>query len=153
MKRAFRFSRTDVEGYNLINEMMIAHGYTEISQTDYLEVEWAKPDPILIVPPPSPEPPPIVQPPAPPPSAPPTGDVKPWWATLKTGDRVKLARVNVRIYYDPAPTAEVWNTLSDWREMDVFGVSGDWIQVKQYPKYNLWVAALGEDGKPNVQPI
>jgi len=74
----------------------------------------------------------------PPPPAPPQG---PWWAALKVGDRVKLARTGVKIYYDPSPTANVWNALSDGRTMDVFGVSGDYIQVKQYPPFNLWVAA------------
>ncbi len=62
----------------------------------------------------------------------------PWWKSLKLGDKIKLARAGVKIYYDPN-MSNVWNILSDGRTMDVFGVTGDYIQVKVYPPFNLFV--------------
>ena len=67
---------------------------------------------------------------------PPTPDK--WWSSLIKGDRIKLARPNVTVYYDPN-TSKPWSTLSDWRTMDVFDVQDDWIKVKEFPPYNLWV--------------
>ena len=78
----------------------------------------------------------ITDPPEPP------APMAPWWAALKAEDKVKLARLDVHVYYEPvADESKLWNRLSDGRTMDVFGVRGDWIQVKHYPPYNLWVQA------------
>ena len=79
-----------------------------------------------------------------PPAAPPIEQPpQNWWDDLKPGDLVKLNQINVPVFFDPAETAQTWNTLSDWRTMTVvdLGIRGEWIPVMKFPPFNLWVQA------------
>lgn len=77
MKRSVRISEGDIDGYNFFHRALIAAGWLEISQTRYIEFEFAKPDEIVITTPP-PEPVPEPEPPPEPAEGPPA----PWWESL-----------------------------------------------------------------------
>ena len=109
-------------------------GLTEFGQVSYFAVvnAWR----------PGTQPPPVVQPPV------------PWWASLKIGDVVHIAREGVPVRNAPSPEGEIWKILGMmWGDMliaaGVHGVPGvepipdsedAWLKVNPDP-LPLWVKA------------
>ena len=147
-RRTMYMIKSDSLGFELERKVAAEQGLTEVFISEALFVEFREPGtpPIIITPPPATDPGPT-EPPTPPPTPEPGPQPVPWWSLLVRGNIVKISSLNTPVYYDPADEAagkDPWNTLNDWREMSVFSVKDDWVQVWEYTgpnTYNLWVRA------------